>query len=75
MNYAHERNFNMKRIYKSVKALSASVLAMILFYAPCVYASSNPSTGDDGKYLLWLGLLIIFAVAIVRIIMLSKKKK
>jgi len=34
----------------------------------------NPITGDDGKYLLWLGLVIIFVIAIIRIITLNKKK-
>ncbi len=57
-----------------MKMTTAFVFAYITFFQNTVLAAVNPSTGDDGNYLLWLGLLIIFAVAIIRIIMLLKKK-
>ncbi|MBR6802092.1 MAG: hypothetical protein IKM61_10165 [Eubacteriaceae bacterium] len=34
----------------------------------------NPETGDDSRVLLYLGLFIIFAVAIIRILMIARKK-
>lgn len=60
----------MNSITRFFVALAAVFLA---FTETDVCAAVNPVTGDDGNYLLWMGLFLIFAIAIVRMLMLRRK--
>ncbi len=66
----------MKKINDLAKLSGAFIFALLTFFVNTVFAAEvNPTTGDDGMYLLYLGLFFIFGIAIVRILLLMKKKK
>ncbi len=59
------------RLLTFLSAFAASFFAL----TPVAFAANNPSTGDNNKVGLVIGLLVVSAIIIVLLLVLSAAKK